>query len=509
MQPTLATLVQHTTLKLGVLAGEDRLDAEVRWAHASELADPVPWLDGGELLLVTGLQLPVHDEAEMRAYVARLAAAGVVGLGFGVGVNHPEVPPALLTAVREAGLPLLEVPRRTPFMAISKAVSAAIAAEQYRAVTAGFAAQRELTSAALSAGGHDALLERLAVQVGGWAALYDLSGSVTAAAPCWAGRRAAKLAAEVRRLADRPAPSSAVCATAPEDDRVELQSVGTGTLPRAVLAIGTDAALGTAERYAVQSAVAVLTLLTERSGAYRAAEARLGGAVLRMLVSGEPDHARAVAGQLYGGLLDAPLRVLVAAPGGDAKAMETLSTTVEAAAARAGESVLTAVDGDGLVLVAADGGAAVAACLAYAREEPRSRTEGGLALGMSATTGLSSADRAYQRARRPRWWRAGAGGRWWRATTWEPGRWSRCWRTTRCGPSRTACCARCASTTNTAGATWSRPCAPGSPATASGTRRRPTSESTATRCATGCGGWRRSWTAHWTTRTSGWSCGCP
>ncbi|WP_326596260.1 PucR family transcriptional regulator ligand-binding domain-containing protein [Streptomyces sp. NBC_01803] len=399
MQPTLATLVQHTTLKLGVLAGEDRLDAEVRWAHASELADPVPWLDGGELLLVTGLQLPVHDEAEMRAYVARLAAAGVVGLGFGVGVNHPEVPPALLTAVREAGLPLLEVPRRTPFMAISKAVSAAIAAEQYRAVTAGFAAQRELTSAALSAGGHDALLERLAVQVGGWAALYDLSGSVTAAAPCWAGRRAAKLAAEVRRLADRPAPSSAVCATAPEDDRVELQSVGTGTLPRAVLAIGTDAALGTAERYAVQSAVAVLTLLTERSGAYRAAEARLGGAVLRMLVSGEPDHARAVAGQLYGGLLDAPLRVLVAAPGGDAKAMETLSTTVEAAAARAGESVLTAVDGDGLVLVAADGGAAVAACLAYAREEPRSRTEGGLALGMSATTGLSSADRAYQRAR--------------------------------------------------------------------------------------------------------------
>ncbi|WP_059011645.1 PucR family transcriptional regulator [Streptomyces specialis] len=398
MRPTLATLVQHSALKLGVLAGEDRLDAEVRWAHASELADPAPWLDGGELLLVTGVKLPVHDEAEMRAYVARLVTAGVVGLGFGVGVNHPRVPPALLAAVRDAGLPLLEVPRRTPFMAISKAVSAAIAAEQYRAVTAGFAAQRELTSAALSAGGQDALVERLATQVGGWAALYDLTGAVTAAAPGWAGRRAAKLAAEVRRLADRPAPAAVVCATAPEDDRVELQTVGSGSAPRAVLAIGTSAAPGTAERYAVQSAVAVLTLLTERSSAYRAADARLGGAVLRMLLSGEPDHARAVAGQLFGGLLDAPLRLLVAAPGADAKALEALTTTVESAAARAGESVLTAAGGDGLGIVAADGGAVVAACLAYAREEPRSRAEG-LALGMSAPTGPASADAAYQRAR--------------------------------------------------------------------------------------------------------------
>ena len=53
------------------------------------------------------------------------------------GVNYDEVPEALVEAAEEAGLPLLEVPRRTPFIAISKAVSAAIAADQYRAVTAG------------------------------------------------------------------------------------------------------------------------------------------------------------------------------------------------------------------------------------------------------------------------------------------------------------------------------------------------------------------------------------
>ncbi|MGP3968615.1 PucR family transcriptional regulator [Streptomyces sp. 6N223] len=404
MLPTLASLAQHSALKLSVLTGEDKLAVPVKWAQVSELADPAPYLDGGELLLTTGLKLPVHDPAEMRGYVTRLAAAGVVGIGFAVGVNHPGVPPALLDAAREAGLPLLEVPVRTPFIAISKAVSAALAAERYRAVTAGFAAQRELTRAALSPGGRRALLARLAAQVDGWAALYDLTGAVTDAAPAWAARRAERLAPQVRRLRDRPAPASAVCdggapGSGGAEDRVELQSLGTGQLPQAVLAIGTAAPLGTAERYAVEAAVAVLTLITERSHAFQAAESRLGAAVLRMLLAGEPDHARAVAGQLYGGLLDAPLRLLVADAGGDPAALEELGEAVQAAAARAGESVLAAADGGHLVLLAADGGSVAGACADHARTRPAADGPPGLALGMSAPTGLAAAHAAYRQAR--------------------------------------------------------------------------------------------------------------
>ncbi|WP_129842738.1 PucR family transcriptional regulator [Streptomyces sp. RFCAC02] len=396
MPPTLASLAQHTALKLAVVCGDDRLDRPVRWAHASELADPAPWMEGGELLLTTGLQLAVDDPAETRAYVARLVTAGVVGLGFGIGVNHPQVPHALLGAARAAGLPLLEVPRPTPFLAIVKAVSAAIAAERYRAVTAGFAAQRDLTRAALTAGGRRALLERLAGQVGGWCALHDLTGRVTEVAPAWAGRRAGALADDVRRLADRAAPASAVHAGTADDDRVELQSLGTGRPPAAVLAIGTGGPLGTAERYAVQAAVAVLTLLTERSRAYQDAESRLGGAVLRMLLSGEADHARAVAGDLYGSLFDAPLRVLVAESPGAPEALDTLGRTVSTAAARAGEAVLAAADGNGLVWLVPDGGAAAAACAAYAAaltEVPAP------VMGLSAPTGPAAVDAAYRQAR--------------------------------------------------------------------------------------------------------------
>ncbi|MGX8908639.1 PucR family transcriptional regulator [Streptomyces netropsis] len=386
MPPTLASLVHHSALKLAVLAGEDRLDTPVRWAHVSELVDPVPWMDGGELLLITAMKIDAEDPEAMRGYVRRLVRAGVVGLGFAVGVNYEQVPNALIEAARAEGLPLLEVPRRTPFLAITKAVSAAIAADQYRAVTAGFEAQRELTRAALGADGPAALLARLAAHLGGWAALYDASGAVVAAAPDWAERRAARLSADVERLRERPAPASAVVGADPDDegaDRVELQSLGTGRRTRAVLAVGTDAPLGTADRYAVHSAIALLTLTTERSRALRDAEQRLGAAVLRMLLAGEPDHARTVAGELYGGLLDAPFRVLVAeaatAPG-EAEAAEPrdagtgphdglggLADALETAASRVAEPVLVVPDGGRLIVLAPDGGAAVAACAEHAR----------------------------------------------------------------------------------------------------------------------------------------------
>ncbi|MDT7846058.1 PucR family transcriptional regulator [Streptomyces justiciae] len=412
MPPTLASLVHHSALKLTVRAGEDRLDVPVRWAHVSELADPVPYMEGGELLLITALKLDAEDPEAMRRYVKRLVGAGVVGLGFAVGVNYEDIPEALVTAAQTERLPLLEVPRRTPFLAISKAVSAAIAADQYRAVTAGFAAQRELTKQAL-AEGPEGLLAALASQVDGWTALYDASGAVVATAPEWAGRRAARLTADVERLRERPAPASSVVAGPADEDRVELHSLGTGRRPRAALAVGTASALGTAERYAVHSAIALLTLTTERSRSLHAAEQRIGAAVLRMLLAGEPDHARAVAGDLYGALLDAPFRVVIAevgsalrgpeAGGADGDPLGALTEAVESAAARAGEAVLVVPEGERLVVLAADGGAAAGACGEYgaAVEAARAGDQGEdeeLVVGVSAPVGPVAAGAAYKQA---------------------------------------------------------------------------------------------------------------
>lgn len=407
MPPTLASLVHHSALKLTVRAGEDHLDVPVRWVHASELADPVPYMEGGELLLITALKLDAEDPKAMRRYLRRLVGAGVVGLGFAVGVNYDEIPEALVATAQEEGLPLLEVPRRTPFIAISKAVSAAIAADQYRSVTAGFAAQRELTRQALT-DGPEGLLSALAAQVDGWAALYDASGAVVATAPEWAGRRAARLTADVERLRDRPAPASSVVGGPDNEDRVELHTLGTGRRPRAALAVGTAAALGTAERYAVHSAIALLTLTTERSRSLQAAQERIGAAVLRMLLAGQPDHARAVAGDLFGGLLDAPFRIVVG-ESADGAALDALAEAVESAAARSGEAVLVVPEGpERLVVLAVDEGAAVEACGEHAAtleaERASSATgeragdEDDLVVGLSAPAGPIAAAAAYKQA---------------------------------------------------------------------------------------------------------------
>src|ERR1700712_599655 len=93
-------------LELEIAAGEAGLDRAVRWVHISELADPTPWLSGGELLLTTGLG-PAGDA---EAYVPRLGEHGLTGLGFGVGFGFERIPDALLAAAAAHGFPVFAVP---------------------------------------------------------------------------------------------------------------------------------------------------------------------------------------------------------------------------------------------------------------------------------------------------------------------------------------------------------------------------------------------------------------
>ena len=52
--------------------------------HVSELEDPRAYLEGGELLLTTGIPLGGTADA-VDDYVRRLAAKGVAALGLGSG----------------------------------------------------------------------------------------------------------------------------------------------------------------------------------------------------------------------------------------------------------------------------------------------------------------------------------------------------------------------------------------------------------------------------------------
>jgi PucR family transcriptional regulator, purine catabolism regulatory protein len=419
---TLSALVAVPGLHLTVLAGEQQLARPVRWVHTSELDDPTPYLEGGELLLTTGLKLG-RGRDRLRRYVHRLADAGVAGLGFGIGLSYGEVPAALVDAAAERELPLLQVPQPTPFIAISKAVTAALAAEQYQAVTTSFEAQEELTRAALGKDGTAALIGRLAARLGGWAALYDASGAVVVAAPDWAARRAGRLRPEVDRLRGRSAPTSAALqgggADAGAADRAEraerdgeggggqgsgaqgsgaqdsgdfvvLQSLGADRRARGFLAVGTEDRLTPGERYVLNAAVALLTLTLERSRDLRRAEERMRTALLRLVLAGETAVAREVAGALLGGLPEGSVRVLVA----EGEGLSELGDLAEQSAVRAGEPLLLASEGERLVLLATDGGAVHTDCVAAVQQlEP-------VSLGISGPAGLEAAGAAHAQAER-------------------------------------------------------------------------------------------------------------
>lgn len=258
------------TLRLPVLAGD--VSKPVGWVHGTELADPTPFLEGGELLLTTGLR-PLSAD-----YVERLVRAGVVGLGFGVGLGHDVVPAELVEAADKVGLGLVEVPREVPFIAISKAVSKALAADEYAALTRTSDAQRALTRAAVSTG-VAGVVRRLGQWVDGWVVLLDATGE---AVHTHNARLAPDLTAEVARL--RTAGGLASAAFETDGRHVFLQVLGSRA--RGVLAVGTAAPLDAADLSIVNTAASLLTLALAQNGDATAKELRT--CQFRLLLAGQP-----------------------------------------------------------------------------------------------------------------------------------------------------------------------------------------------------------------------------
>jgi purine catabolism regulator len=124
---TVASLIGELGLELA--SGEESAGAHVRWVHSTELADPTPWLKGGELLLSTGIQLT--SPKLQRELIGRLADHRIAGLGFGTGFAHKRLPAALVTAARAREFPLFEVPYELPFIAITERAFARLLDERY------------------------------------------------------------------------------------------------------------------------------------------------------------------------------------------------------------------------------------------------------------------------------------------------------------------------------------------------------------------------------------------
>lgn len=197
--PTVASLCSALGKHLAPVEGFRAHDREITAVHISELLDPNAYLAGGELLLTTGLALPLN-EIGCRRYVARLVEADVSALALGLGPVHSQLPGHLVKACLEAGLTLLTVPAPTPFLTVSRAYWSARSRSTEQQLTDAVAAHRALVDAAVAPDPAAAILRRLARLLDGWAALLGASGELDQVYPASMGEEVEALQAEVARL---------------------------------------------------------------------------------------------------------------------------------------------------------------------------------------------------------------------------------------------------------------------------------------------------------------------
>ena len=331
-------------LEVTVVAGEAGLDRAVRWVHISELDDPTPWLSGGELLLTTGLQL--GDDAQQRAYVARLADHGLSGLGFGAGLSYEHVPDALREAAAELDFPLFEVPYELPFIAITEKAFSQLVNEQYAVLRRALSAHERLERIVLSERGLEGVASGLATMIGGPALIFDARGELLARRAGRGGLSASTISALGAELRERtraggrrgyvpsaddfPAGALALpVARGPQSGR------GDGPLPEAWLIAAKDAGpLTELDRLTLHQAVTIVALELLRRRVVDDTERRLAGDVLTALVAGDLTGAELARRLEPFGLRDrAGALVLAPQRGARAAAEESLARGVREEAA--------------------------------------------------------------------------------------------------------------------------------------------------------------------------------
>jgi PucR family transcriptional regulator, purine catabolism regulatory protein len=283
-------------------------DVEVDWAHAIELEDPTPWLTGGELVLTTGLRLP-RSRTEQTTYVDRLTEVGVAALAFGVGVRFTAIPRGVVDQCEKHGMPLLEVPLPTPFIAVTQRVAQRLAHEQQRALQRVVKSQQTITRRSLR-DGPPGVVDSLAHELAREVVLLDEHDR-----PLWWGRSRGLvdvLAAELApgRRSRRPRSTHRVDTSA---GPMELHALTGRAAHRGWLAVGLAEPLSADDRLLVNHAVAVATLQLDRPREVEQARASVGATILGLLLEHTPSSPEMVRHLTHLGFTrDAPVRMVSA-----------------------------------------------------------------------------------------------------------------------------------------------------------------------------------------------------
>ena len=148
--------------------------------HVAEVADIAHLLQGGELVLTTGIALPA-DPAGLARYIGELAGVGAAGLVVELVRRWPgALPEALRAAADRCALPLITLAAETPFVAVTEAVAAQIRDAQLAELRAAEHARQAFTALTVAGAGTARVLGEVVRTAGLPVVLETLSGEVLA-----------------------------------------------------------------------------------------------------------------------------------------------------------------------------------------------------------------------------------------------------------------------------------------------------------------------------------------
>lgn len=289
---------------------DQQLDRPLAWVHSTDLADPTPWLESGQLLLTNGAQFSEFREGDFGDYCQRLRRLDIAGIGVATEVIHDRVPVALAESAAECDVPLIEVGNRTPFIRIIRTVADIESADRHARLTWSLEAQRAVARAAVRDDGLRGILRTLAQRLHTWVMLFDAAGTAvdlpgieTAPAPF-----AERVQVQARVLLAKGAAASLRTGL---PLGATLQTIGHGGRLRGVLAVGASEPLDTAENDLVGSVIALAGITLEQQRALDASRRQIRTGILELLVAGQLREARRSAEPMWRMLPEPPLQVAV------------------------------------------------------------------------------------------------------------------------------------------------------------------------------------------------------
>lgn len=189
MQVTVRSTLNLPVVAAGqpeLIAGSQGLDEAVRWVHVSEQLQLAELLQGGELVLTTGLMIGA-DPAAASAQLAQLERAGAAGVMVELPPGREATRQALRTAAAAASLPVVILHRRVRFVDITEAVHRLIVAEQLEQLEANRRIHETFTDLALSDASPAQIVGAAAAMLGTAVLLEDPHGRVVEVAGADAG----------------------------------------------------------------------------------------------------------------------------------------------------------------------------------------------------------------------------------------------------------------------------------------------------------------------------------